>query len=797
MTFAPALRTVALCSTFVLLAACSSKADRIESGLVKSADYIRQADWDKATIEMRNVLQIDPKNAQAYYLAGQISEAKAEVQRAYGSYNKALELKPDHLDAKVGLARLFLLADRADDADKAIAEALAIDTKHLGALTARAALTARRGDTEAAMAQARSIIELQKAPPVDASVLLAGLLTAQGKASEALQVTEAALKAHPQHLGLLQVGAKVAAASTDPAERARATSYYRTATEQSPRNTELWLAWAVHHTRLNELDLAESVLRAAIKSQPEDTPRQLALIDFMNSRRSKEAAEKEYLAMIGARPKEPALRFGLANFYRAQQRHDDARKVLQEIVTTAKDTPAALTARNQLAADALAQGKTGEAKTLNGEVLTASPRDGSALLMRGRLLLADGDARNAIIDLRAAAKDQPGSQEVVGLLAQAHRAAGEPQLAREVLVDAVKFKPASPELRLLLAADMADGKDYAAAAAEVDAALKAAPQHPRANEMKAQLALAQKNPAAAEAVYITLKQKFPNDANGPLKLGQLYADQKKYDAALKEFDQAAKLAPKAEAPLLSGVGVLIAQRRFDEAHKRIDGAAGTPPALTHRLHGEVALSQGDLPRAEQAYQQMAEAAPTSPAAYQGLAQVKARQGRMNDALAVLEKAEKANPSDAALAAMRAEWTVRAGKPAEAIALYEAILKRNPSDAAAANNVAYLLTETRPQDKASLERALGLMRGLADSPNPEYLDTLGWTHYKLGQYSDAVAVLERAVKRAPDAALLQLHLGLALHKKGDTSRAQAHLKKAVDSKSPLPGLDEARTLLAMK
>lgn len=799
MTFTPALRTVALCSTFVLLAACSSKESRIESGLAKSAEFIAQADWDKANIEMRNVLQIDPKNAQAYYLAGQISEARAEVQRAYGSYNKAIELKPDHLDAKAGLARLFLLADRPDDAERTINEALALDAKHVGALTARAALTARRGKTDDAIAQARAIIDAQKTVPVDASVLLAGLLTAQGKTSPALQVIETALKSQPQHLGLLQVGAKVAAASEDPAERARATGYYRTATEQSPRSTELWTAWAVHHTRLNELDPAEAVLRAAIKAEPDDTARPLALIDFLVNRRSKEVAEKEYLSMIGARPKDTALRFGLANFYRAQQRPDDARKVLQEIVASSKDTPAALNARNLLAADALAHGKTAEAKTLNGEVLTASPRDGSALLMRGRLLLADGDARNAIIDLRAAAKDQPGSQEVVGLLAQAHRAAGEPQLAREVLVDAVKFKPASPELRLLLAADMADGKDYAGATAEVDAALKAAPQHPRANEMKVQLALAQKKPEAAEAVYSTLKQKFPGDANAPLKLGQLYADQKKYEAALKEFELAAKLAPKSETPLLSTVGVLIAQRRFDEAHKRIDAAAaqGTAQALAHRLHGEVALSQGDLPRAEQAYQRMAEAAPGSPAAYQGLAQVKARQGRMGDALALLEQAEKANPNDPALAAMRAEWTVRAGKPADAIALYEAILKRNPADPAAANNVAYLLTETRPQDKASLERALGLMRGLADSPNPEYLDTLGWTHYKLGQYGDAVAVLERALQRAPEAALLHLHLGLALHKKGDTARAQTHLKKAIDSKAALPGLDEARTLLAMK
>jgi uncharacterized protein HemY len=59
------------------------------------------------------------------------------------------------------------------------------------------------------------------------------------------------------------------------------------------------------------------------------------------------------------------------------------------------------------------------------------------------------------------------------------------------------------------------------------------------------------------------------------------------------------------------------------------------------------------------------------------------------------------------------------------------------------------------------------------------------------------VLERAVQRAPNTPLLQLHLGLALHKKGDVARAQEFLRKAVDSKSKLPNLDEAKLLLAQK
>jgi tetratricopeptide (TPR) repeat protein len=792
------LRTVALCAMLTLLVACSSKVERVQSGLEKGADYVRLADWDKANVEVRNVLQIDPKNAQAYFISGQIAEGKRDLQRAFGSYSKAVELKPDHIDAKVGLARVYLFAGEVDKSSQAVTEVLAVDARHMGARTMQAALLSRQGKVPEAITLAQTLINEQKDAPVETSMLLAGLYASQGNAGAALGVIEAALKGDPKNLSLLQVAAQIAGAATDATLQSRAVGFLRQATDQSPKNTDLWTSWAVHHTRRNELDLAEQVLRASIKAQPDDSQRTLALLDFLSARRGKDVAEKEFLAAIADKPKDTTLRFGLVNLYGASDRAADARRVLQEIIDLGKDDPGALTARNQLAADRLASGKVAEARQLIGEVLAASPRDGAALVMRGRMLLADGDARNAIIDLRSAAKDQPGSPEVVGLLAQAHRKADEPQLAREVLADAVKFKPDNAELHLLLAADMADAKDYKAAAIEIDSAIKVAPLNLRAYDMKAQLALVQKDSASAEKVYATLKTQFPKDPAGWLKLGQLYSDQKKFDAALKEYDEASRLAPGAAGPMLSGIGILIAQRRFDEANTRIDALMKREPknVLPYQLRGEVAVARNDLPLAEQAYRKMIEFAPTIPTGYTALARVKAQRNNIAEAIAVIEEGEKALPNEVSLPATRAEWLSRAGRNDDAIAVYEALVKRMPDEDSYANNLAYLLMESKG-DPANLERALSLTRRFKDSSNAGYLDTLGWAHYKLGQYAEAVPVLERAVQRASDAPLLQLHLGMALHKSGDTVRAQDFLRKAIASKVTLPNLDEARLLIAQK
>lgn len=792
------VRAIALGTAVTLLVACSSKDERMQSSLVKAADYARSADWDKANVEIRNVLQIDPKNAQAYFISGQVADGKRDFQRAYGSYLKAVELKPDHLEAKIGLARIYLLAGEIDKSDHAVSEVLAVDAKNLGARTLQAALLARRNDVPGAIAQAKALIAEQAVAPVETSMLLAGLYTSQGKTAEALTVIESALKGDPKNLSLLQVAAQIAGSSTDAAMFQKAVAYLRQSAEQSPKNIDLWNAWALHHTRHNELDLAESVLRTSVKSEPEDSQRQLVLLDFLSSRRGQDVAEKEFLAAIADKPKDTVLRFGLVNLYRASDRASDARRVLQDIIDLDKLAPASLVARDQLAADWLSQGKVAQARALVAEVLAANPRDGAALLMRGRMLLADGKANDAIIDLRAAAKDQPGSPEVVSLLAAAHRKAGEPQLAREVLTDAVKFKPDNAELRLLLAADMADAKEYQAANNEIDIAIKSAPQNLRAYDFKAQLALVQKDVAGAEKTFVSLKNQYPQNPAGSLKLGRLYADQKKYDAALKEYDAASTLAPASPEPVLWGIGVLIAQRRFDEANARIDAMAVREPknVLPYQLRGEVAVARADLPEADAAYRKMIAFAPSVTVGYLSLARVKASQNDIGAAMAVLEEGEKAIPADLSIPATRAEWLSRFGRQDDAIALYEALVKRAPDEDGYANNLAYLLTQFKG-DKASLERALTLTQRFKESSNPGYLDSLGWTHYKLAQYAEAVPVLERALQQAPDTPLIQLHLGMALHKNGDATRAQELLKKALNSKIAAPERDEAKLLIAQK
>lgn len=778
------------------LTACGTKEGRIESGLKKGADFVRASDWDKANVEVRNVLQIDPKNARAYVVAAQVSEGQKELQRAYAQYGKALELDPALPDAKLGQARLLLVTGDTARADALTKEVLTQDAKNPMARTLQAALLARAGQQAQALALAKDVAATGSPLLADTSLLLAGLHANAREWAQAAQVIDQALKAEPRHLGLLQAAVELVASNPQDAQlAAQATGFFKRAVEQSPKNNELWFSWARYHMSRKETDAAEKVLRDAVQALGDDSKRRLALVDLLLNTRGAAAAEKQALDNIKDQPKDMALRFGLSNLYRSANRSEDAQKVLQDIISLNEDAPSTVTARTQLAGDRLAAGKTEEASALLAEVLKVNPRDNAALLLRGRMHLMAGAPRDAVQDLRGALRDQPSSAQILQLLAQAHRAAGEPQLARDALADAAKSNPNDARLRTLLVADMVENKDVKGALAELDAAIKTMPDAVPLYEQKAQLALSQKDVALAQATLNQLKARQPANALPYLRMGQIHTAQKKFDLALKEYDAGAQVAPADATPYVAAVTLLSSQGRQDEALARIQARSKAEPnnILHQQLTGEVALSRRDLAGAQTAFRAVVKALPAEPNGYLRLSRVLSEQGDQPGALAVLVEGERAAPQERSLPLARAELLARQKRYDDAIAAYETLRTRFPDDEVVINNLAYLLAEVKGDPK-SVERALQLAQRFAKSNNPGQLDSLGWIHYQLGQYDKAVPLLEKAVAIAPTP-LLQLHLGKALVKNGEAQRGKALIKKAIDSKADLPRRDEAMALLA--
>jgi Flp pilus assembly protein TadD len=137
---------------------------------------------------------------------------------------------------------------------------------------------------------------------------------------------------------------------------------------------------------------------------------------------------------------------------------------------------------------------------------------------------------------------------------------------------------------------------------------------------------------------------------------------------------------------------------------------------------------------------------------------------------------------------------RQGRVDEAIKLYQSLYEQNPHNELAANNLAMLLVTYR-KDRPSLDQARTLTAPFADSRSPPLLDTHGWVMFKLGQYTEALPVLERASAQAPNSPVIRYHLAMAQLKSGQRDKARGNLETALTGTASFAGVDEARTVLA--
>lgn len=112
---------------------------------------------------------------------------------------------------------------------------------------------------------------------------------------------------------------------------------------------------------------------------------------------------------------------------------------------------------------------------------------------------------------------------------------------------------------------------------------------------------------------------------------------------------------------------------------------------------------------------------------------------------------------------------RSGRAEQGQAIMLQLLEKHPDHAAANNGLGY----TWANKGINLDKALKMIQKAVDSDpnNAAYLDSMGWVHYKLGQFDKAVERLKQA-QAAPggDYPVILDHLGDAQYRSGDVAQA---------------------------
>jgi tetratricopeptide (TPR) repeat protein len=128
----------------VLIAACSDPEDRARSYLESGVALYEQGDLVRARLQLQNVLEIDPDDAEAWFLLARIAEQQEQWRGAFSAYQRAVELNPDNLEARVQLGNLQLAANLLDGALEQARIVLETNPDDAGALALRGVVRLRR-----------------------------------------------------------------------------------------------------------------------------------------------------------------------------------------------------------------------------------------------------------------------------------------------------------------------------------------------------------------------------------------------------------------------------------------------------------------------------------------------------------------------------------------------------------------------------------------------------------------------------------------------------------------------------
>jgi tetratricopeptide (TPR) repeat protein len=264
------------------------------------------------------------------------------------------------------------------------------------------------------------------------------------------------------------------------------------------------------------------------------------------------------------------------------------------------------------------------------------------------------------------------------------------------------------------------------------------------------------------------------------RLGHVLAIKGDYANAEKAYENSLAITPD-YAPALSGMAeVLSKEGKTKQAGIRMDRQISSMPKAfqLYVAKAEFCIAQKDWVCAEYSYEKTIALNPYYVNGYLALAHIYAATNRPQGMIQEYEAARGKFPEYLPTYILLAQVYEYVGNVDRARQTYQDALKVDPSSYQAMSSLARLYADHGGSLSDALELA---QKAKAQQPDdPAVNDALGWVYYKQGLYKSAVPVIEAAVRKNPQVAKFQFHLGMAYLAAGQPAQAHAALQTALEA-----------------
>jgi tetratricopeptide (TPR) repeat protein len=719
----------------------------------KSGDaYAAAGRTAEAIIEYRNALEKDPRAGDVRAKLAEAYLSQGEGGRAIEEYVRAADVLSD-APSQLKAGKLLLLARRFDDARVRAEKALAAEPKN-----------------------------------VDAQILLANALAGLKDLDRAVVELEEAIQLQPKrsatyaNLG----GLEFERGHLDSAEQA-----FKRAVELSPSSAPAHLALGSFFWATMQLPAAEHEISEALRVERDSVlaHRMMATFYLVTNRRDE---AEPHLRRVLEITKSSSAAIALADYYVIQNKGAEARAVLESIAKDPKVATAAASTR--LAALDRAAGRSDEAYRRLDDVLATDAGQLQALVLKSGFLLGDRKMDDAVKTATAAVEAHRDAPAAFAALGRAQAANRNRDAAITAYQEAVRLNPLATDSKIALARlQLASGRAESSMALAAEA-LKAQPQNADARLVLVQGLISKGELQRAETELDVLKAGFPDSAAVHVQMGILLGRMKKPAEARREFERALELHPDLLDSTAGLVALDLSLRRFDDARTRADALIKDPGAKTEALMlgARTYAALRDFKTSEQLFRRVLTGDPSYLGAYAALAQIYAKQGRLDAALVELDALMQRDPKAVAALTLSGMILAAQGKTDAAQDRFERAMQVDPEAPVAANNLAWIYAANGGNLDVALQLAQTSKRKLTDSP--EVNDTLGYIYYKKNLPTLAIPSLRASTEKDPTNAIYHYHLGLAYAKAGESARARQALTQALTLDSDFKGAQDAQSVL---